>query len=46
MGPVRLSKSLVDVLRIGDVMDVIIGNFGKSWKVLESGNVFDQDSYF
>ena len=46
MGPVRLSKPIVDLLRIGDVMDVLIGKFGEIWKVLESGGVIDQDSYY
>ena len=46
MGPVKLCKAIVDLLRIGDVMDVVIGKFGKSWKVLESGGVFDKNSYF
>jgi hypothetical protein len=46
MGPVRLSKPVVDLLRIGDVMDVLIGKFGETWKVLESGGVSDKNSYF
>ena len=46
MGPVKLCKAIVDLLRIGDVMCVVIGKFGKSWKVLESGGVFDKNSYF
>ena len=46
MGPVKLCKAIVDLLRIGDVMDVVIGKFGENWKVLESGGVFDKNSYF
>lgn len=46
MGPVRLSKTILELLRIGDVMDVVIGKFGKSWTVLESGSVLDKESFF
>jgi len=40
VGPVMLSKELVELLRPGDVINVVIGKFGKIWKVLESGNVY------
>lgn len=39
-GPVMLSKQLAKWLKVGDVINVIIGRFGKSWKVLESGSVY------
>ena len=39
-GPILFSKELVKVLKIGDVINVGIGLFGKHWKVLESGNVY------
>ncbi|RLB12125.1 MAG: hypothetical protein DRG39_02745 [Deltaproteobacteria bacterium] len=40
VGPVMLTKELVDLLRPGDVINVVIGRFGRIWKVLESGNVY------
>ncbi len=40
VGPVLLTKELVELLRPGDVINVVIGKFGKVWKVLESGNVY------
>jgi len=45
-GPVMLSKELIDVLKVGYVMNVSIGRFGKHWKVLESGNVYAEDAIF
>jgi len=41
-----LSKELVKVLKVGDVINVGIGLFGKYWKVLESGNVYAEDTVF
>jgi hypothetical protein len=41
-----LSKQIVAVLKIGDVMNVTVGRFGKKWKVLESGNVYVDDTIF
>ena len=46
IGPVQLNKELVDILKVGDVMNVVLGKFGKSWKVLESGNVYGEDTAF
>ncbi len=46
LGPVMLSKELVRVLKIGDVINVGIGRFGKKWKVLESGNVYSNGTLF
>ncbi|MCK4785438.1 MAG: hypothetical protein KAV87_16925 [Desulfobacteraceae bacterium] len=43
-GPVMLSKELVNVLKVGYVLNVSIGRFGKYWKVLESGNVYAEDT--
>ena len=45
-GPVLLSEALANVLKVGDVMNVSLGKFGKSWKVLESGNVYAEDTGF
>lgn len=46
VGTVMLSKQIVAVLKIGDVMNVTVGRFGKKWKVLESGNVYVDDTIF
>jgi len=27
-------------------MNVVISKFGKNWKVLESGNVYDENAFF
>ncbi len=45
-GPVMLSKELVKVLEIGDVLNVTIGKYGGSWNVLESGNVYAEGTIF
>jgi hypothetical protein len=45
-GPVMLSKDLVKLLKVGDVLNVGIGKYGKYWKVLESGNVYAEESFF
>ena len=45
-GPVILSKELVKVLEIGDVLNVTIGKYGGSWRVLESGNVYAEGTIF
>jgi hypothetical protein len=45
-GPVMLSKELVKVLKVGDTMNVSIGRYDKLWKVLESGNVYAEDTIF
>jgi len=46
VGPVMLSRELVKVLRLGDVMNVAVGRFGKRWTVLESGNVYADGTIF
>ena len=46
IGPVILSRELVKVLKVGDVVNVAIGRFGKHWKVLESGNVYGEGTIF
>ena len=46
IGPVVLGKELVKLLRIGDVLNVTIGKHGKSWRVLESGNVYPEGAIF
>jgi hypothetical protein len=43
-GPVMLSEELVKLLRVGDVINVEIGRFGKYWRILESGNVYAEES--
>ena len=45
-GPLILSKELVKVLKVGDTMNVSIGRYDKLWKVLESGNVYAEDTIF
>jgi|OpeIllAssembly_1097287.scaffolds.fasta_scaffold61119_2 hypothetical protein len=45
-GPVMLSMELVKLLRVGDVMNVGIGKYGRSWRVLESGNVYGEGALF
>ncbi len=46
IGPVVLGKELVKLLKVGDVMNVTLGEYGESWKVLESGNVFPEGAIF
>lgn len=46
VGPVKLSKELVAVLNIGDIMNITVGRYGKSWVALESGNVYGEDAGF
>lgn len=45
-GPVMLRRELVNLLQVGDVMNLAIGRFGKSWKVLESGNVYAEGTIY
>jgi hypothetical protein len=45
-GPVMLGQGLVKLLKVGDVINVVIGRFGKSWKVLESGNVYAEGTIY
>jgi hypothetical protein len=41
-GPVLIGSELRALLKVGDVVNVGIGRFGKAWKVLESGNVYPE----
>lgn len=43
--PILLGRALGRYLRVGDVINVAIGRFGSSWKVLESGNVYSGDTF-
>ncbi len=45
-GPVLIGPELKALLKVGDVVNVGIGKFGKSWKVLESGNVYPEGVVF
>lgn len=44
-GPVMLGRELIKLLKVGDVMNVEIGKYGKYWTVLESGNVYAEESF-
>jgi len=46
IGPVILGKELVRLLRIGDVLNVTVRKYGKSWRVLESGNIYPEGAVF
>ena len=46
IGPVILGKELVKLLRIGDVLNITVGKYGKFWRVLESGNVYLEGAFF
>jgi len=46
IGPILLIKELEDIIKFWDVMNVVVGKFGKSRKVLESGNVCGEDTVF
>ena len=46
IGPILLIKELENIIKFGDVMNVVAGKFGKSWKILESGNVCGEDTVF
>lgn len=43
--PILLGRMLSHYLQVGDVVNVAIGRFGNSWKVLESGNVYSSDTF-
>jgi hypothetical protein len=45
-GPVILGSKLVKLLQVGDVINVVIGRYGKRWRVLESGNVYAEGTIF
>jgi hypothetical protein len=45
-GPVILGRDLVELLKVGDVINVVIGSYGKRWRVLESGNVYAEGAIF
>jgi hypothetical protein len=41
-----LSNELVKLLKVvGDVINVEISRFGKYWRILESGNVYAEESF-
>jgi hypothetical protein len=46
IGPVMIGKELAKILKIGDVLTVEIGRYGKFWRVLESGNVYGKGTVF
>lgn len=46
VGPVMLTRELVKLLKVGDVMNISVGRFGKKWKVLESGNIYAEGTVF
>ena len=46
IGPTLLIKELEDIIKFGDVMNVVVGKFGKSRKVLESENVYGEDTVY
>lgn len=46
IGPVMIGKELAKILKIGDVITVAIGRYGKFWRVLESGNVYGEGTVF
>ena len=46
IGPILLIKELEDIIKFGDVMNVVVGKFGKSRKVLESENVYGEDTVY
>lgn len=46
IGPVLLSRELNEHLRLGDVLNMGIGKFGKFWKVIDSGNVYSDGAIF
>lgn len=46
IGPVMMSLDLVHSLRKGDVLNMSLGKVEKSWRVLESGNVYGSEAVF
>ena len=46
IGPILLIKELEDIIKFGDDMNVVVGKFGKSRKVLESENVYGEDTVY
>ena len=46
IGPVILSRDLTDTLKNGDVLNVALGRFQNTWRVLESGNVYTEGVIF
>ena len=46
ISPILLIKELEDIIKFGDVMNVVVGKFGKSRKVLESENVYGEDTVY
>lgn len=45
IGPVMMSKELIECLRASDVLNVSLGRYGKVWRVLESGNVYAEGMF-
>ena len=46
IGPVMFGGKLPKVLKLGDVMAVEIGQYGKNWRVLDSGNIYAEGTIF
>ena len=46
LGPVFFGQVLIDTLRVGDVLNLAVGRFGKRWQVLESGEVLPESQWF
>lgn len=42
VGPVLLTPSLVENLRVGDKVNLVVGRFKDNWRILESGNVYPE----
>jgi len=45
-GPLLIGSELAKLLNVGDVINVVIGRYGKRWRVLESGNVYAEGTIF
>jgi len=45
LGPVMLTKGITELLRVGDVVNLTLGCYGKNWKVLETGNVYPEGTF-
>ncbi len=44
--PLLIGSELAKLLKVGDVINVVIGRYGKRWRVLESGNVYAEGTIF
>jgi len=40
VGPVMLSKEILQLLKSGDIVNLTAGRYGNNWRVLETGNVY------